>query len=364
MNSKKTIRWESVVHTTLKNAKGLLLLGFAVILLFCLMGAGEGEKGTLFITLFVVLGVAAVAAFVLDKTFYARWEAYKHANNAKVGSDAPSFFGYVMLIIFTLVTLLPFYVIFINSIKLSGEANGVAFTWWPKLGVQFDSYKEVYTNDVYFITMIEALGNTMLYSVAPTVICIFFSALSAYGFAKLDFPCKNFLFSFILFTIMLPTSVSMSSSYMIFDTVGLTDTPWPFILPSLFGSVGTVFFLREYFMGVPDEILESARMDGANKMLVFVKIMLPLCMPAVLAQTILCFIGSYNNYMGPLIYLQTPTDYPLQLFLSFFCNGNQVPDISILCAACVLAMLPLLLVYLLLQKQILSGIVMSSGLKG
>ncbi len=364
MNSNKSVLAGNLVHKILKNAKGFLFLFFAVSLMFCLLDSSDGFFWALFLALTITFGVLLIASIVLDKVFFARWLEYRTAISAKVGSDAPSMFGYAVLILFTIVTLLPFYVVLINSFKFGSEANGVAFTWWPQLGFQIDSYLEVFTNDVYYITLTQSLINTMLYTIAPTIVCVFFSALSAYGFAKLDFPCKNFMFSFVLFTIMLPTSVAMSSSYLMFDAMNLTDTAWPFILPSLFGSVGTVFFLREYFIGVPNEILESARMDGANKMTVFLRIVMPLCMPAVLAQVILCFIGKYNDYMSPLIYLQTPSEYPLQLFLSFFCSGNQVSDVSILCAACVLSMLPLIIIYLILQKQILSGIVMSSGLKG
>ena len=373
MSERKKLSVSNVAHFELKgtrfafnfiqNAKIILLVLFVVSLGLSLFPASNERSSILFDLLAVYFGIFTVGMFVLDKIFLIKWKTYRDTGSGKVGSDAPNFSGYVVLIIFTLITLAPFYIVFLISIMNSGEANGI-FKWWPENGFNLDGYISVFRNDTYFITIFEALGNTMLYTIAPTLICIFISALSAYGFAKLELRGKNVMFSFLLFTIMMPSCITMSSSYLMYDTLYLTDTPWPFILPSLFGSVSTVFFMREYFVGVPNEIIESAKLDGAHKMLVFFKIMLPLCWPAVLSQIILVFISRYNDYLGPLLYLTDPTKYTLQLFLRQYCDGNVTSDKQVLCAASILVMLPLIIIYLFLQKQILFGISVSAGLKG
>ena len=210
--------------------------------------------------------------------------------------------------------------------------------------------------------MFQAFLNSVVYAVIPTTVGIFVSALSAYGFSKLEFKGKNFVYGLLIFTIMLPGCITMSSSFVLFDNIGWVDTPLPLIVPGCFGSVTCVVFLKEYFSGIPNELLEAANIDGAGKLKRFVYIMLPVGLPALIAQFILIFISRYNEFTGPLIYLSSPEKYTVQIALNFF--SGSMRDKDILSAASMVAVLPMLIIYVIFQKKILSGISMSSGLKG
>ena len=266
------------------------------------------------------------------------------------------------LIVTALIFLIPFYVLIVTSVKTIAEANDAYFTWWPTQGFQFESISSAFTDDTLGITILQSFGNTLLYAFPTTVVCVFVSSLSAYAFSKLYFPGRNIVFSFLIFTMMIPGCSMMTSSYLMFSEVHLTGTPWPLILPGLFGSVTMIFFMKEYFSAIPDELLEAAKVEGAGKMRIFFSIVFPLGLPVIFAQFILNFVTRYNDYTGPLIYLKWPEEYTLQLFLTQF-NASTL-DNSVVAASCIVSILPLLAIYLAFQKQILKGVSMSSGLKG
>ena len=326
----------------------------ALLLLACLPSARN----------FVFLGVGlGCLAACIGITVGARMLAKKWELTFSIAIEKATFWAYIALIVMMFVVLVPFWMLLVTSVKYLAEANDAAFTWWPQMGFQFESYKEVFTDNSMGISLVGAFFNTLLYSLPTTVACVFVSSLSAYAFAKLYFPGNRFVFSFLIFTMMIPGCVTMTSSYIIFDRIGWTGTPLPFTITALFGNVSMLFFMREYFMGIPDELLEAARVEGAGKLTIYFRIILPLGMPAITAQLILNFITRFNDYLDPLIYLRWPENYTLQLVLSQF-NKNSSADNSLLAASCVLSMLPLLLIYLVFQGQILKGISMTSGLKG
>lgn len=332
-----------------------VLLGVAAVFFF-LLAVMPSNLNVLYWSLFAgcTAGCAALA-------FPCRKLSKNVQTNTLAGTKKPVFWGYAALIFITLVVLVPFYVLVITSFKTLAEANDVAFTWWPQMGFQFDSLREVFTDDSMGITLLDSFWNTLVYYLPTTFVCVLVSSVSAYSFSKLHFPGKNIVFSFLLFTMMMPTCVTLTSSYIMFDAVGLAGSAWPLILPGLFGSVTMIFFLREYYAGIPDELLEAARVEGAGKMTVYAKIILPISIPALLAQFILDFIVRYNDYLNPLIYLRWPEDYTLQIALNQY---SSAIDNTVLAAACTMSILPLLVVYLVLQKYILKGIAVTSGLKG
>lgn len=341
------------VHSWLRNLSVLFGIAAAFMLL---LGLFPSNRQVVFVTVAAACG-GACAAILRVAAKYGK--AHK-VQGIGVGGK-PTFWEYVALIFATLLILVPFYMLVITSVKKLSEANDAAFTWWPKMGFQFDSLREVFNDDTTGITIIDSFFNSLKYSLPTTLVCVFVSALSAFSFAKLYFPGKSKLFGFMLFTIMVPGCATMTSSYLMFNALNLTGTPWPFILPGFFGSVTVMFFLKEFFSGIPDSVLEAARIDGAGKTAIFFKIVLPLGMPAIIAQCILDFITRYNDYISPLIYLNWPEDYTLQLALSKF-NGSSI-DNSKLAAACVISIAPLLVIYLSCSDMILRGIALTSGLK-
>lgn len=269
---------------------------------------------------------------------------------------------YAVLVILVIYILIPFYVLLITSIKTDQEANYVEFTWWPQYGFDFSNYATVLSDETAGITILNSFLNTLWMSVLPTVVGVFVSALSAYGFAKLDFVFKKTMFSILLMTMMIPGCITMSTSFIIFDKMGWVDTPLPLVVPGMFGGIGILFFLRQYMMGIPDGLVDAAKIEGCGVMNVFFKIILPLSYPAVLAQLILTFIGHYNEYLKPLIYLFDPQWYTLQIALTFY--DSSTSSLSLTATACVISIVPLLIIYAFTQNYILKGISMSSGLKG
>jgi multiple sugar transport system permease protein len=213
--------------------------------------------------------------------------------------------------------------------------------------------------------LVASFFNSLIYASFPVLIGVFASALSAYAFAKLEYKGRSTVYQAMIFTLMVPGCVSMSSSYVLFDSFGWTrgeGLSLPLIIPSCFGGIGTVMFLREYFKGVPDDMLAAAKIDGCGKLHVFTAIMIPLGMPAIVAQLVLGFIGAYNDYQSALIYLRYPEQYTIQLALSFFNGGYS--DKALASAGAVFGIVPLLVLYIIFQNKIIAGISFSSGLKG
>lgn len=275
---------------------------------------------------------------------------------------------YIVLFLFALAVIIPFYVIVITSFKTNAEATGVEFTWWPKEGFHLGGYKKVLFTDVSGgggagSTILIGFVNTMWMSIPTTLIGLLSSSLAAYGFAKLKFKSASIIFSVLLMTMMLPGAVTMTSTYLIYDRIGWIDTPWPIIVPGMFGGIGMIFFLRQYYMGLPKELLEAARVDGLNEYLIFFKIALPLSKPALIAQALFSFIGKYNDYIGPLIYLQSPELYTLQIALKFS-KGTYTSDWQTIMAGCVVSLAPLLIIYFFAQDFFIKGIAINSGIKG
>lgn len=215
---------------------------------------------------------------------------------------------------------------------------------------------------------IRAFTNSLFYTLVPCVAGLFVSALSAYGFSKLYFPGRKFMFDFLLLTIMLPGCVTMSSSYVLFDTLLWFDSELhavclPLLLPGCFGGITTVMFLKEYYAGIPNDLLAAAQIDGAGKMKIFFSFMLPLGKPALMAQFVLGFISGFNNYLTPLLYTASePMWRTLPVLLKML--QGKVSDRALTSASSIVALVPVFILYLAFQKQILNGISMSSGLKG
>ncbi len=267
------------------------------------------------------------------------------------------------LLFMLLIVVFPFWILLITSIKSPIEANARQITWWPQEGIPWEAFKEVLTfSGRVGISMAKATLYSFVYSIVPTLIGLFAAALSAYAFAKLEFKGRDTMYQLLIMTMMMPACVTMTTAYIMYDSYGWTDSALPLIVPGCFSAAATVMFLREYFVGIPDGLMEAAKIDGAGKWQTFFLIMLPLGKPALMAQFILGFIRHYNDFMTPLIYLNDPAKYTIQIALSFLNTGVQ--DKALLAAAGMFSLVPMLLLYVIFQKKIINGISMSSGLKG
>lgn len=323
-----------------------------------------GNAKTASIVVFVVFAAVIAAAIICNHFFEKKkgYSQYQPKALSKINLQVA-----VPMIAVAVITLVPFYVLLITSVKTIGEANSPDFTWWPKEGWDFQNYPymfDVMTNDVRINPFIAFL-NSLAYALIPTVIGTVVSGLAAFGFSKLYFPGREWLYRFLMFTIMIPGCVATSSSYLFFDQLGWTGMEGlslPLLIPGMFGGVVTIMFIKEYFMGVPDSIFEAAKIDGAGRLQSFFMIALPLAFPAFMAQFIFGIISRYNDYLGPLIYCRYPEQYTLVLALQFFDGPQQ--ERQLLAAAGVFGLAPMLLLYLVFQNKIISGISISAGVKG
>ena len=271
-------------------------------------------------------------------------------------------FVYFFLIMFALWILVPFYIILVTSVKTSAEINRSHFTWFPTEGFFFGGYKSAFESidDSTAMTLIRGFLNTLWIIIPPTLIGLMTSAFSAYAFAKLKFRGKNILFAILLATMMIPGMVTFVPSFVIYDNIGWNHTPLPLMIPGMFGAAACVFYLRQFFMGIPSETLEAARLDGLGYFGMFFYMMLPLSVPALIAQGVLGFVGGYNDYLGPMLYVSSTNYATLQVVLSQFTSQNSEQNIQMACT--VIALVPTIAIYLVAQKYFIEGIAVS-GLK-
>ena len=277
-------------------------------------------------------------------------------NKFSVGSQ-------IILIIAAILTLAPFYVMIITSVESYEETNYATFVWWPKNGWVFDSYIDILTGHNVPIDLMKSLWNTVWIYLPGIIVGIFVSTMAGYSFAKLDFRLKKFMFAVLMATMMIPNCMSMISSYLMYDFVGWTMTPFPLMIPRMFGAMSIVFFVKQFLVSLPGDIINAAKIDGAGNYRIFFQIVIGVARPVMIAQFVLQFISAYNDYTNPLLYIQNTNLYPLQLGLAFFQDPwkQNWPQRM---AGCVITMIPLVLLYILSQKFILKGMSMSYGLKG
>ena len=272
---------------------------------------------------------------------------------------------YIILILYSFIILFPFLIVIITSIKTWQEASSIEFHFFPREGINFSGYKEVFTYKANYEatmpTLVKSFFNTLLYIVPPTLLGLFTSSLSGYAFAKIRFRAKKVSYTLLLSTMMIPGIIMLAPTYAIYDLIGWVDTPWPLMIPGMFGAAACVFFMRQFFMGIPDSLLEAAKIDGASYMQIFFKVMVPLSVPALLAQGLLGFVGGYNDYFNPLIYLQSSDLYNLQVALRVF-SGVFSSQPNVVMAGTLVALLPTLIIYFIAQNYFIEGIV-TTGIK-
>ncbi len=208
----------------------------------------------------------------------------------------------------------------------------------------------LYVWNTIYITLLSILGT------------ILSSSMVAYSFARLRWPGRDQLFVVLLATMMLPGAVTMIPVFLIFRSLGWIDTLRPLWLPSFFGGAFSVFLLRQFFMTIPNDLEDAAKIDGCSYFGIYWRIMLPLIKPALAALTIMTFMGSWNNFMGPLIYINSPEKMPLAYALQLF-QGAHGAEYGLLMAASTMVMLPVLLVFFFTQRYFIQGITLT-GIKG
>lgn len=206
------------------------------------------------------------------------------------------------------------------------------------------------------------LKNTIVVTFFTTLGVVVTCPLVAYSLAKLRWKGRSVLFAVTVSVMMVPTQVTMIPEFILFHKLGWIGTILPIIIQPVFGVPVYIFMLRQFFLGLPTELQEAARIDGASELRIYAQIMLPAALPAVLSAGLFQFMGSWNDFLGPLLYLNDPAQYTLSLGLQQF-QSDETMEWSLLMAASICMTLPLVVLYFLLQKTFIQGITFT-GIKG
>ncbi len=263
---------------------------------------------------------------------------------------------YAVLIILALLMLLPFAWMISASLKLDKDVFRFPIEWIPAVP-QWDNYSTIWTR-IPFLTF---FMNTFKLTVIITLLQLVTSSFAAYAFAKLKFPGRDWLFLAYIGSIAIPWQVYMVPQFIMMRRFGLVDTHLSLILLQAFSAFG-VFLLRQFFVSIPDEILDAARIDGMSEYGIFYRIMLPLSKPALATLTIFTSVAVWNDFMGPLIYLNSMSLKTIQLGLRMFIQQYSA-DYALIMAAALVSLIPVVVLFLLLQRFFIEGIA-STGVKG
>jgi multiple sugar transport system permease protein len=265
---------------------------------------------------------------------------------------------YLILAFCGIIMVFPFLWMLSTSLKTGTSI----FAYPPQLIPEqfaWNNYAEVFSRQ----PMLSALFNSTKIALINSAGTLLTSSMAAYAFAKIRFRFKNQLFMILLATMMIPGQVTLIPMFVWFKNFGWIDTHYPLIIPALLSNAYGVFLLRQFFMTIPDSYSESARIDGAHQLTIFFRIMLPLCIPALTTLGLFSFMGNWNSFLAPLIYLNTKTKFTIPLIIMSFQNLHGLNNWGILMAASCVSILPIMLLYVFAQRYFIEGVVMS-GLKG
>lgn len=268
------------------------------------------------------------------------------------------FLIYGALIFFTFLFISPFFWLISNSLK--DAAHAFDDNWLPQ-PVAWENYLRIFQE----VPLLLMARNSTVVAVLGVLAVVMSSSMIAYALARLRFPGSNFVFLLVLGTMMLPGAVTMVPVYLIWKELNLVNTLYPLWLGNLFGSSFYIFMLRQFFLGLPQEIIDAARVDGASYYRIYWQLMLPLVRPALLSVAIFEFQAKWNDFMWPLIYVQNPELRTLPLGLQIFVEhlGYGQFRWELLFAASVVVTLPMVILFAVAQKQFIQGIA-TTGLKG
>lgn len=263
---------------------------------------------------------------------------------------------YLLLAVLLVVVMMPFIWMLSSSFKNNVDVLSVPIQWIPRHW-QFANYKEIWTR----IPMGGYLANSAVLAVTIAFLQVLTGSFAAYGFSKVRFPGRDALFLAYLATIAVPWQAYMIPQYVMLQKVHLTNTFWSLILLQAFGAFG-VFLMRQYYLTIPDELTEAARIDGLNDYGIWARIILPLSKPALASLALLTFVNTWNDYMGPFIYLSSNSLWTVQLGLRQFI-GQYSADYAMIMTGSVISIIPVFVIFLFGQRYFIAGIA-TSGMKG
>lgn len=269
---------------------------------------------------------------------------------------------YALLVVLSLLFLLPFIWMISTSLKTDPQVYRVPPVWIPK-PVRWLNYPEALTS----LPFLSYFLNTMKIALPATIGTLISSALTAYGFSRIRWPERDALFYVCVATMMIPFQVQMIPLFVTFKQLGWINTYWPLIVPTFFASPFSVFMLRQFFLTIPQELSDAARIDGCSELGIFMRIILPLAKPALAVVALFTFMWAWSDYLGPLIYVNQTSKFTvalgLQLLRATFHSANQTLVWPYLMAASTTAILPVLFLFFFAQRTFIEGISLT-GIKG
>ena len=307
-----------------------------------------------------------------------------HRASKKRAKLVGDIFTYIVLLFGAFIMVYPFWWMIAGSFAMTAFQTGLRYidtlVWWPeastftainpdtgaKLG-GFFNYKYFFvdafenTQQLEGLTYWEALRNNLIYSIVPVVVGVITSASAAFAFAKINWYGRDIVFMFLLAAIMIPGPSVMITQYVMYNELNWCENGLVLIIPGLFGSIMTAFFIRQFLFGLPTSIIEAAKIDGAGYFRIFCQFILPLAMPAIMAQGLLSFMGCWNNYMGS--YIMIPVGSPMinlphaMFLINNTLGNNQGPNI----AGAVMCVLPVMILFACFQKLIIGSLMLTGS---
>jgi multiple sugar transport system permease protein len=263
---------------------------------------------------------------------------------------------YIFLLLLSLLVLIPFFWMISSSLKQNNQVFSIPIQWIPTKP-QWSNFVDIW----HQIPLLTFFKNTIFLSVVVTFIQVLTSSFAAYGFAKMKFKGRNTLFLAYIGTIAVPWQAYMIPQFIMMREVHLTDTLWSLVLLQAFSAFG-VFLMRQFYMSIPEELSEAARVDGLNEYGIYFKIMLPLSKPALTTLIVLTFVNTWNDYMGPFIYLNSTDVKTIQLGLRMFVTLYDA-QYALIMAASLVSIIPITIIFIFAQRYIIEGIA-TTGMKG
>lgn len=263
---------------------------------------------------------------------------------------------YAVLGIGLVLVVTPFVWMALGSVKSEGELRANPPTWWPQ-DPTLENFRELFTR----LDFPQFFTNSVLVAVVVTVGNLVFCSMLGYAFAKLEFWGRTWLFRLVLATLMIPGMVTLVPLFVQISNLGMVNTYFGLILPFLAGPFG-VFLMRQFIQGIPDELIDAGRVDGAGEFRIFARVVMPLCKPALATLGILTFLGSWNNFLWPLVVSSTEDMYTLPVALALYSVGQNSTQYGLLLAGSMVVVIPILILFFALQKHVVQGLA-TTGLK-
>ena len=267
-------------------------------------------------------------------------------------------FKTVIFFIVGLAFLLPLFWMISASLKTPGEMFAKEFKWIPE-NPRWENYKIIWTDAE--VNMTNGFINSAIITVSGIIVALVISSLAAYAFAKVDFKGKNFVFMLFLSTMMIPAEVTIIPRFMIFHKLGLYNNLLSVILPHWFAP-SAIFMLRQFYMSLPTDLIEAAKIDGASHPRIFSQVMMPLTKTALVSQCVLLFVSTWNEYLAPLIFLANRQLYTASLVVKYQVF-DEAAGTDMLMAAATSAIIPTVIIFMFCQRFFVEGIA-TSGVKG